>query len=250
MIKLPIRQLVVDICDWEADMSKRIMVVEDEEAIVRLISYNLMKEGFEVLTSSDGLDALEKIRTEKPDLIILDIMLPGIDGYEICRQIRKDDISVPVIMLSARNEELDKVLGLELGGDDYVTKPFSPRELIARVRALLRRVQRVEKTPDHEIISIGKLVIDLSSHEVKLDERVVKLTPKEFDLLEFLIRNKGRAVSRAQLLDRVWDYDFSGDTRIVDVHISRLREKIDFDPKNPYIQTVRGIGYKFKGGDD
>ncbi len=230
-------------------MSKRIMVVEDEEAIVRLISYNLTKEGFKVLTSNDGLEALEKIRTEKPDLIILDIMLPGIDGYEICRQIRKEDITIPVIMLSARNEELDKVLGLELGGDDYVTKPFSPRELIARVRALLRRVQRAEKTPDHEIISIGKLALDLSSHEVKLNEQVVKLTPKEFELLEFLIRNKGRAVSRDQLLDRVWDYDFSGDTRIVDVHISRLREKIDLEPKNPYIQTVRGIGYKFREGD-
>lgn len=230
-------------------MSKRIMVVEDEEAIVRLISYNLIKEGFEVLASSDGLEALEKIRTEKPDLIILDIMLPGIDGYEICRQIRKEDITIPVIMLSARNEELDKVLGLELGGDDYVTKPFSPRELIARVRALLRRVQRAEKTPDHEIISIEKLVIDLSSHEVKVDEQVVQLTPKEFELLEYLIRHKGRAVSRDLLLDRVWDYDFSGDTRIVDVHISRLREKIDLDPRNPYIQTVRGIGYKFKEGD-
>lgn len=206
-------------------MSKRIMVVEDEEAIARLISYNLMKEGFEVLTSGDGLEALEKIRTEKPDLIILDIMLPGMDGYDICRLIRKEDISVPVIMLSARNEELDKVLGLELGGDDYITKPFSPRELIARVRALLRRVQRVQETPDHEIISMDRLVIDLSSHEVKVDEQVVQLTPKEFELLEYLIRHKGRVVSRDLLLDQVWDYDFAGDTRIVDVHISRLREK-------------------------
>ncbi|KGP75647.1 XRE family transcriptional regulator [Desulfosporosinus sp. Tol-M] len=230
-------------------MSKRIMVVEDEEAIARLISYNLMKEGFEVLTSGDGLEALEKIRTEKPDLIILDIMLPGMDGYDICRLIRKEDISVPVIMLSARNEELDKVLGLELGGDDYITKPFSPRELIARVRALLRRVQRVQETPDHEIISMDRLVIDLSSHEVKVDEQVVQLTPKEFELLEYLIRHKGRVVSRDLLLDQVWDYDFAGDTRIVDVHISRLREKIDPDPKNPYIQTVRGVGYRFKGGD-
>jgi Response regulators consisting of a CheY-like receiver domain and a winged-helix DNA-binding domain len=230
-------------------MSKRIMVVEDEEAIARLISYNLMKEGFEVLTSGDGLEALEKIRTEKPDLIILDIMLPGMDGYDICRLIRKEDISVPVIMLSARNEELDKVLGLELGGDDYITKPFSPRELIARVRALLRRVQRVQETPDHEIISMDRLVIDLSSHEVKVDEQVVQLTPKEFELLEYLIRHKGRVVSRDLLLDQVWDYDFAGDTRIVDVHISRLREKIDSDPKNPYIQTVRGVGYRFKGGD-
>lgn len=228
-------------------MNKRILVVEDEETIAGLVSYNLRKEGFEVIISGDGLEALEKIKSEKFDLIILDIMLPGMDGYDICRLIRKEDISIPVIMLSAKNEELDKVLGLELGGDDYVTKPFSPRELIARVRALLRRTQNAQAPADMEIICIDSLMIDLSRHEVKIDEREIQLTPKEFELLEYLIRHTGRAVSRDILLDQVWDYDFAGDTRIVDVHISRLREKIEPDPKNPsFIQTIRGVGYKFK----
>jgi len=228
-------------------MNKRIMVVEDEDVIARLISYNLTKEGFEVIISGDGLKALEMIRSEKPDLIILDIMLPGMDGYDICRMIRKEDISVPVIMLSARDEELDKILGLELGGDDYVTKPFSPRELVARVRALLRRSQGVQGTSDNEVFYVDRLIVDLSRHEVKMDEQIVQLTPKEFELLEYFIRHKGRVISRDLLLDKVWDYDFAGDTRIVDVHVSRLREKIEPDPKNPYyIQTVRGVGYRFK----
>jgi two-component system alkaline phosphatase synthesis response regulator PhoP len=228
-------------------MNKKILVVEDEEAIARLISYNLKKEGFEVLTSGDGLEALGKIKSERPDLIILDIMLPGMDGYDICRVIRKEDISIPVIMLSARNEEMDKILGLELGGDDYVTKPFSPRELIARVRALLRRSQNSRETSEHETVTVGRLVVDFSGHEIKVNDQVVQLTPKEFELLEYLIRHRGIVVSRDLLLDQVWDYDFTGDTRIVDVHISRLREKIEADPKNPYyIQTVRGVGYRFK----
>jgi Response regulators consisting of a CheY-like receiver domain and a winged-helix DNA-binding domain len=231
-------------------MSKRILVVEDEEAIARLISYNLKKEGFEVLTSGDGLEALEMIRSERPDLIILDIMLPGMDGFDICRVIRKEDISVPIIMLSARNEEVDKILGLELGGDDYVTKPFSPRELIARVRALLRRSQSLQVLFEHETVSFDRLVVDFSGHEIKVNDQVVQLTPKEFELLEYLIRHRGIVVSRDLLLDQVWDYDFAGDTRIVDVHISRLREKIESDPKNPYyIQTVRGVGYRFKERD-
>lgn len=231
-------------------MSKKILVVEDEEAITRLIGYNLEKAGFEVLISGDGLEALEKIRLERPDLIILDLMLPGMDGYDVCRVIRKEDISIPVIMLSARNEEMDKVLGLELGGDDYVTKPFSPRELIARVRALLRRSQSLQETSDHKIFSLDRLVVDFSGHVLKVNDRVVQLTPKEFELLEYLIRHRGIVVSRDLLLDQVWDYNFAGDTRIVDVHISRLREKIESDPKNPYyIQTVRGVGYKFKERD-
>lgn len=149
-------------------MSKRILVVEDEDAIARLISYNLKKAGFEVLISGDGLEALEKIRSKKPDLIILDIMLPGMDGYDICRVIRKEDISVPIIMLSARNEEVDKILGLELGGDDYVTKPFSPRELTALVRALLRRSQNSREISEHETVSVGRLVVDFSGHEIKV----------------------------------------------------------------------------------
>lgn len=228
-------------------MSKRILVVEDEDAIARLISYNLTKEGYNVLVASDGIDALEKIRSEKPDLIILDIMLPGMDGYDICRTIRKENISIPVIMVSAKDEELDKILGLELGGDDYLTKPFSPRELIARVRALLRRSQINRDAPDDDVLSIDRIKIDLTRYEVKLDNIVIQLTPKEFELLVYLIRHRGKVMSRDLLLDKVWDYDFAGDTRIVDVHISRLREKIEIDPKNPsYIQTVRGVGYRFK----
>ncbi|QHA01652.1 response regulator transcription factor [Dehalobacter restrictus] len=228
-------------------MSKRIMVVEDEEAIARLISYNLQKEGYEVQVSGDGLDALRKIRSEKPDLLILDIMLPGMDGYEICQAVRKEDSSLPVIMLSARDDELDKILGLELGGDDYLTKPFSPRELVARVRALLRRAQTTQAAPDHETFLIDRLAVDFSGREISVNDQIVPLTPKEFELMEYLIRHRGKVVSRDQLLDRVWNYDFAGDTRIVDVHISRLREKIEPDPKNPsYIQTVRGVGYRFK----
>ncbi|UWG98609.1 response regulator transcription factor [Dehalobacter sp. DCM] len=228
-------------------MSKKILVVEDEEAISRLISYNLKKEGYDVTVSADGINGLAKIRSEKPDLLILDIMLPGIDGYEICQTVRRENSALPVIMLSARADEVDRVLGLELGGDDYLTKPFSPRELIARVRALLRRTQNLRDTLDHDIFTIGGLSVDFSAREIKVDNQTVPLTPKEFELLEFLIRNKGKVVSRDQLLDRVWNYDFAGDTRIVDVHVSRLREKIEPDPKNPtYIQTVRGVGYRFK----
>lgn len=228
-------------------MSKKILVIEDEEPISRLISYNLAKEGYEIMASADGLDALCKIRSEDPDLIILDIMLPGMDGYDICRTIRKENILIPIIMLSAKDEELDKILGLELGGDDYITKPFSPRELVARVRALLRRAQVSREAPDNEVLSIDRIKIDLARHEVKLDQSVIQLTPKEFELLVYLIRHRGKVLSRDMLLDKVWDYDFAGDTRIVDVHISRLREKIETDPKNPgCIQTVRGVGYRFK----
>ncbi|NPV26299.1 MAG: response regulator transcription factor [Firmicutes bacterium] len=228
-------------------MGKRILVVDDEEAIARLVAYNLKKEGFEAIMASDGLEALQKVKSEQPDLVILDIMLPGIDGYDVCRLMRKEDISIPVIMLTAKDDEVDKILGLELGGDDYVTKPFSPRELIARVKAVLRRVQKKQDAFASDQIAIGDLVADLARHEVTVNGREVQLTPKEFELLEYLIRNAGRVVSRDLLLDQVWDYEFAGDTRIVDVHISRLREKIERDPKNPeYILTIRGVGYKFK----
>lgn len=228
-------------------MSKQILVVEDEEPIARLISYNLTKEGYNVTAVADGLDALRKIRSADLDLIILDIMLPGMDGYDICRTIRKENILIPIILLSAKDEELDKILGLELGGDDYITKPFSPRELVARVRALLRRSQVNREAPEDEVLLIDRIKIDLTRHEVKLDQSVIQLTPKEFELLVYLIRHRGKVLSRDLLLDKVWDYDFAGDTRIVDVHISRLREKIETDPKNPgYIQTVRGVGYRFR----
>ncbi len=229
-------------------MEKLVLVVDDEEAIVRLVTYNLEREGFKTVTANDGLSALDRVRSSSPDLVVLDIMLPGLDGLEVCRRLRQEDIRIPVILLTARDTEIDKILGLELGADDYVTKPFSPRELVARVKAILRRAAR-EETPDSDSdrLQLGELVMDLMRHEVMIRGEVVSLTPKEFELLWFLMRNVGRVFSRDQLLDQVWDYDFTGDTRIVDVHISRLREKIEDDPKNPnYILTVRGFGYKLR----
>ncbi|MGI6649005.1 MAG: response regulator [Bacillota bacterium] len=229
-------------------MGKRILVVDDEETIVRLVSYNLEKEGFCVITADDGLSALEQVKRNSPDLLILDIMLPSIDGLEVCRRLRQENIRVPIIMLTARDTEIDKVLGLELGADDYVTKPFSPRELVARVKAILRRSdQENDQGQKSEIMAIRDLSIDLQRYEVRVRGEVITLTPKEFELLRFLMRNVGRVLTRDVLLDKVWDYEFSGDTRIVDVHISRLRDKIELDPKSPiYIETVRGIGYRLK----
>lgn len=229
-------------------MGKRILVVDDEETIVRLVSYNLEKEGFCVFTADDGLAALEQVKRNSPDLLILDIMLPSIDGLEVCRRLRQENIRVPIIMLTARDTEIDKVLGLELGADDYVTKPFSPRELVARVKAILRRSdQENDQGQKSEIMAIRDLSIDLQRYEVRVRGEVITLTPKEFELLRFLMRNVGRVLTRDVLLDKVWDYEFSGDTRIVDVHISRLRDKIELDPKSPiYIETVRGIGYRLK----
>jgi two-component system alkaline phosphatase synthesis response regulator PhoP len=229
-------------------LGKRILVVDDEETIVRLVSYNLEKEGFCVITADDGLSALEQVKRNSPDLLILDIMLPSIDGLEVCRRLRQENIRVPIIMLTARDTEIDKVLGLELGADDYVTKPFSPRELVARVKAILRRSdQENDQGQKSEIMAIRDLSIDLQRYEVRVRGEVITLTPKEFELLRFLMRNVGRVLTRDVLLDKVWDYEFSGDTRIVDVHISRLRDKIELDPKSPiYIETVRGIGYRLK----
>lgn len=229
-------------------MEKLVLVVDDEDTIVRLVTYNLEREGFKTVTANDGLSALDRVRHSSPDLVILDIMLPGLDGLEVCRRLRQEDIRIPVILLTARDTEIDKILGLELGADDYVTKPFSPRELVARVKAILRRSAREETlVSNSDRLQLGELVMDLKRHEVMIRGEVVSLTPKEFELLCFLMRNAGRVFSRSQLLDQVWDYDFSGDTRIVDVHISRLREKVENDPKNPsYIETVRGFGYRLK----
>jgi two-component system alkaline phosphatase synthesis response regulator PhoP len=225
-----------------------VLVVDDEEAIVRLVSYNLEREGFKTVNAYDGLSALDQVRRNSPDLVILDIMLPSIDGLEVCRRLRQENIRVPVIMLTARDTEIDKVLGLELGADDYVTKPFSPRELVARVKAILRRLERQESTVSESGQQMLRdLFIDLDRHEVRVRGKVVSLTPKEFELLWFLMRNVGRVLTRDRLLDQVWDYDFAGDTRIVDVHISRLREKVETDPKNQaYIETVRGVGYRLR----
>lgn len=229
-------------------MANKVLVVDDEKSIVRLVTFNLEKEGFTTLEAYDGEEALQKTREANPDLIILDIMLPGLDGLEVCRRIRREGMQPAVIMLTAKDHEIDRVLGLELGADDYITKPFSPRELVARVRAVLRRTKQVEHPRSGKTIKTGGLLIDPERYEVKLNGHPVELTPKEFELLEFLARNAGKVMTRDTLLNHIWGYTYDGDTRIVDVHVSNLREKIETSPKNPvYIKTVRGVGYKFQG---
>lgn len=225
-------------------MPSRILVVDDEETIVRLVSYNLQQAGFEVRTAFNGLEADESMRRLQPELVVLDMMLPEIDGLTLLKKWRKEGIRVPVIMLTARGEEIDRVLSLELGCDDYVTKPFSPRELVARINAVLRRTQDGDLVESSQLV-VGNLVIDLDRHEAALAGNVLNLTRKEFELLVFLAKNRGRVITREVLLDRVWDYAYEGDTRVVDVHISHLREKVEQDPRRPeLIKTVRGIGYK------
>jgi len=229
-------------------MEGKILVVDDEEALVRLISYNLAKEGFTILTAEDGTQAWEMIKAEKPELVILDLMLPGKDGLEICRDMRRDNIDTPIIMLTARDEEIDKVLGLELGADDYMTKPFSVRELIARVKAVLRRNRGIKQPglEEKEII-IGDFTIKPEKYEILQQGQLLDLTLKEYELLEILLKNKDRVLKREYLLQVLWDYADGVNTRVLDVHISKLREKIESDPKNPnYIKTVRGVGYKFE----
>lgn len=232
-------------------MSKRILVVDDEPSIVKLVHFNLEKEGYEVDVATDGKIALQKIKEEPFDLVVLDLMLPKIDGLEVCKRVQQEKISVPIIMLTAKSDEFDKVLGLELGADDYLTKPFSPRELVARVKAILRRMDKsnkIEEKKEEKIFIVGDLVVNAEAYEVTLSGKTLELTPKEFDLLVFLISHRGKVLSRDQLLNAVWNYDYIGDSRIVDVHVSHLREKIEEDSRNPvYIKTVRGIGYKFEG---
>ncbi|MCL0059749.1 response regulator transcription factor [Dehalococcoidia bacterium] len=227
----------------------KILIVEDEETLLEVLRYNLDKEGYTVVTAADGIQALNSARSESPDLIILDIMLPQLDGFEVCRILRKD-ITVPILMLTAREEEIDKVLGLELGADDYMAKPFSMRELKARIKAILRRAAMQSKPGGVEggVLRIADLTIDLGKHQVSIGEATVSLTPKEFDLLAYLAGNKGRVFSREHLLERVWGYDYFGDTRTVDVHIRWLREKLETEPSKPRrLITVRGTGYKIEG---
>jgi two-component system, OmpR family, alkaline phosphatase synthesis response regulator PhoP len=226
-------------------MSKKILIVEDERDVVKLLRYNLEKEGFRVCTVSDGSLALAEMRREDADLVILDLMLPGMDGLEICRQLRRHDkySSVPILMLTARSEEADRVVGLELGADDYVTKPFSMRELVARVRALLRRH---EPAPQRSNLQRGDLHIDPSAHTVSVSGRHVELSALEFRLLHYLAAHPGMVFSRDHLLDRVWGNDRSVTPRSVDVYIRRVREKIEHQPQHPsYVQTVHGVGYRF-----
>ncbi|MBC7076621.1 MAG: response regulator transcription factor [Syntrophomonadaceae bacterium] len=230
-------------------MKGKIMVVDDEEALVRLITYNLNKEGFNTIYAYDGNQAWELINKEKPDLIILDLMLPGKDGLEICRDLRAGNIGIPIIMLTAREEEIDKVLGLELGADDYVTKPFSIRELIARVRAILRRnSKKNEKQGEIKEIIAGDFVLKPDSYEIYHRGKPLDLTLKEYELLEMLIENRGKVLKRDYMLQALWDYTDGVNTRVLDVYVSKLREKIEEDSQNPkYIRTVRGLGYKFEG---
>ncbi|MBU9710633.1 response regulator transcription factor [Evansella tamaricis] len=232
-------------------MSQHVLIVDDEESIVTLLQFNLEKEGFKVTTAMDGKDALQKGLNHPFDLIILDLMLPEMDGLEVCKQLRQNKITTPIFMLTAKDDEFDKVLGLELGADDYLTKPFSPREVVARIRAILRRTQTTDTpsvtTTEDVKITIGDVEIYPDNYEVYLKGIPLELTPKEFELLLYLANHKGRALTRDQLLNAVWNYEFVGDTRIVDVHVSHLREKIEPNTKKPvYIKTIRGLGYKLE----
>ena len=229
--------------------SRKILVVEDDATLLDIIKYNLKRDEYEVSTAADGAEALEQAWNAKPDLIILDLMLPKLSGLEVCRILRKE-MTVPILMLTARNEEIDKVVGLEVGGDDYMTKPFSMRELMARVRAMLRRVEMlsVDSTTGDNIIRINDLEINFARRRAVLAESVLDMTSKEFDLLAFLARNRGIVFNREQILEKVWGYDYAGDTRTVDVHIRWIRGKIEPDPGKPQrIITIRGVGYKLEG---
>ncbi len=230
-------------------MNRTILIIEDDRNLVDALRYNLVKEGYDVVSAADGSQALEAASTSSPDLIILDIMLPKLSGLEVCRILRKE-MTVPILMLTAKTEEVDKIVGLEVGADDYLTKPFSMRELIARVRAMLRRVDMVKPAPpdDTAQIKVNDLNIDSARRQVIIDNRILDLTPKEFDLLAFLARNRGLVFSREQLLEKVWGYDYAGDTRTVDVHIRWLRKKVEADPAKPKrIITIRSVGYKLEG---
>ena len=227
-------------------MAEKVLIIDDEEHIVELIKYNLEANGFITLEAFNGVDGLKIAKKEIPDLILLDLMLPGIDGIEVCKRVRQDDKlkNTPIIMLTAKSEEIDKILGLELGADDYITKPFSVRELSARIKAVLRRISSKEDTSDS--FGFSDVEIDYSKHEVKKSGEKVDLTLKEFELLDILIKNKGKVLTRDLLLDKIWGYEYVGETRTVDVHIRHLRQKLEDDDKNPkYIETVRGIGYRF-----
>ena len=226
--------------------NEKILVVDDEEHIAELISYNLTSNGYKVVIANNGIDAIKLAIEEKPNLILLDLMIPGKDGYDVCKDVRSNSEirNTPIIMLTAKSEEVDKILGLELGADDYITKPFSVRELLARVKAVLRRFSIVE--PESNVLTFGDLVADFDKREILVKDKKLDLTLKEFELLEILIRNKGKILTRDTLLDKIWGYEYIGETRTVDVHIRYLRKKIEADDKNPkFIETIRGVGYRF-----
>jgi DNA-binding response OmpR family regulator len=241
-------------------VERTILIVEDDAALRETIAYNLRGEGYHVLVAADGISALEVARLNQPTLILLDLMLPRLDGLEVCRQLRArpETTNIPILMLTARGEETDKIVGLEMGADDYVTKPFSWNELRARVRALLRRSEyggggdgaapRESGGGDTRVLVVGDLRIDPARREVTRGERQIELPARLFDLLTYMVRNRGTVLTRDRLLLNVWGYDYTGDTRTVDVHMRWLREKLEDDPANPQLlQTVRGVGYRFKG---
>ncbi len=227
-----------------------VLVIEDEENLQEALKYNLEREGYDVLTASDGERGLSLARDKRPDLVILDIMLPVLDGLEVCRILRREH-DTPIIMLTAKGEEVDRVVGLELGADDYITKPFSMRELLARLRSVLRRTRnqsREDTLPSSELLTSGDLQVDLAGHTVRLGDKELELKPREFDLLALLVANKGRAFTRDQILERLWGQDYIGDARTVDVHIRWIRQKLETVPGSPNrIVTIRGVGYRFQG---
>lgn len=226
---------------------EKILIVDDEEHIVELLKYNMEACGYETITASNGAEALEKVEKEKPDLILLDLMLPVINGIEVAKEIKsKSNLSdISIIMLTAKSEESDKIAGLDLGADDYITKPFSVKELIARVKAVLRRTAQDKKEVE-DLSDFGRLKIDNVRHEVIIDDKIINMTLKEFELLSILVKNKDKILKREKLLEKIWGYEAALETRTVDVHIRYLRKKIEIDDKNPkYIETIRGIGYRF-----
>lgn len=236
-------------------MKNSILIVEDEKALRETLEYNLANEGYEVETSADGLEAFQKAHDGNYNLILLDIMLPGMDGFEICRKIRAEK-NTPILMLTARDDEIDRIVGLEVGADDYMSKPFSMRELLARVKAMLRRVRLMQEEttpvavepPSKEVLTFGDLVIDSIRREVRIKNENLELKPKEFELLHYLAINRGRALSRDKILEDVWGWDYMGESRTVDVHMRWLRQKIETDPGQPSrLITVRGAGYRFEG---
>jgi DNA-binding response OmpR family regulator len=237
-------------------MGEKILIVEDETTLQEALAYNLRRQGYEVELAGDGQAALNVARRIRPDLIILDIMLPGMDGFEVCRILRQE-MTTPVLMLTARDDEIDRVVGLEVGADDYLTKPFSMRELLARVKALLRRVRMVREEiggghgqveTSQSVIQHGNLIINIARREALLNGNPLPLKPKEYDLLLYLAQHRGQVLTREQILERVWGWEYIGDSRTVDVHVRWLREKIEPDPANPRrIVTVRGAGYRFEG---
>ncbi len=246
---------------YKRNMEPKVLVIEDDETLSEMLEYNLSRQGYAVTVAQDGRSGVELTRTIQPDLLVLDLMLPGLDGFEVCRMVRQE-YNVPILMLTARSEEIDRVVGLEMGADDYLTKPFSMRELLARVKALLRRVQMIrdevqEAAPvqsntdskqEQSSFIFDNLVINLNRREVTLNGRVLQLKPKEFELLTFLAKHRGIALSRDLILERVWGWTFDGNSRTVDVHVRWLREKIESNPSNAErIVTVRGIGYRFEG---